>query len=147
MRIRRLFEFPIFGPGKRSLLEDFVYYWERQRPPQLSDGNPDLLTVAYYPLRICCSRVASYIEMMKHSIKPYEYSTEPLLEVQIFTKLDSDLTALQVWDRRCLQTLHKIRSVMNFSTILYSFNLQDNPFTMIVEDYEHLAGLVDTYGC
>jgi Mg2+ and Co2+ transporter CorA len=47
---------------------------------------------------------------------------------------------------RCLQTLHKIRSVINFITIGNSFNSQDNHFTVIVEDYEHLAGLVNTYG-
>jgi Mg2+ and Co2+ transporter CorA len=84
--------------------------------------------------------------VMKHSIKQDEYSTDSLLEIQAFTNLESDLLALQVWGRRCLQTLQKIRSVIKFLKTYKSKEPKDNAFEMIVEDYEHLAALADAYG-
>jgi hypothetical protein len=134
------------GPQRRSLLEDLVYYWEKHTPSRFNAQTPDLLSLAYYPLRIVAAEWASYIEVMKHSIKQYEYSTDSILEIQAFTKLESDLLALQVWGRRCLQTLQKIRSVIKFVKTCKSKEPKNDAFEMIVEDYEHLAALADTYG-
>lgn len=64
------------GPARSSLLEDLVYYWIRERPPTFNPTNPDLLSLAYYPLKIVAAEWVCYVEVLRHRIKQYEYSTE-----------------------------------------------------------------------
>jgi hypothetical protein len=88
------------SPGRVSLLEDLVYYWEKGRPPAFQPDQPTLLSLTYYPLKIAAAEWVSYVAVMSHSIKQFEYSTEATFEEHGLRKIDSDLRSLEVWGRR-----------------------------------------------
>jgi len=136
------------APVRFSLLEDLVYFWTKERPPLFKPQSPDLLSLAYYPLKIVAAEWNCYIEILLHSIKQYEYSAErsqPPASNQSLTKLDLDLRALQKWGRRCIQTLHKLNAVTRFVKCCDIPTSNKETYDSIVEDYEYIAGMVETY--
>ena len=138
----------VSNPVRSSLLEDLVYYWMKEKPPSFNILSPDLLSLAYYPLKIVAAEWVCYIEVLRHCIKQYEYSTERSQlpsENQGLTKLDSDLRALQVWGRRCNQTLYKLHSVIKSIRSRNTTETNKETYDTIVEDYKHIAAMVETY--
>jgi len=131
-----------------SLLEDLVYFWTKERPSGFKPNGPELLSLAYYPLKIVAAEWNCYVGALLHSIKQYEYSAErsqPPVTNHGLTKLDSDLRALQKWGRRCIQTLHKIDAVIRFVKGRNTPELDRQAYDSIVEDYEYIGGMVGTY--
>lgn len=133
-------------PGRSSLLEDLVYYWRKERPPSFNPRSPTLLSLAYYPLKIVAAEWVSYVAVMSNSIKQYEYSTDGPVGTEGLTKLDSDLRSLEAWGRRCLQTSYKLHAVINFLIHRVSKAPDLEQYSLLIEDYEHIAAMVDTYG-
>ncbi|KAH8591277.1 hypothetical protein B0O99DRAFT_690880 [Bisporella sp. PMI_857] len=134
------------GPGRISLLEDLVYYWEKERPPAFQPEQPTLLSLTYYPLKIAAGEWVSYIAVMSNSIKQYEYSTEAPLEEHRLRKIDSDLRSLEVWGRRCLQSSSKLQSVINFLKYQNKGDTDHEQHSLLIRDFEYIAALVDAYG-
>ncbi|KAF4625334.1 hypothetical protein G7Y89_g12830 [Cudoniella acicularis] len=83
---------------------------------------------------------------MSNSIKEYEYSTEASVLKDGLDKLDSDLRSLEVWGRRCIQTMHKLRAVIKFIEHRASDTSELALYSLIIEDYEYILEMVDTYG-
>ncbi|CZR51307.1 uncharacterized protein PAC_01182 [Phialocephala subalpina] len=133
-------------PGRMSLLEDLVWYWQKERPPAFESTQPTLLSLAYYPLKISAAEWVSYVAVMSNSIKQYEYTTEAPHQRDGLRKIDSDLRSLEVWGRRCLQTTSKLRSVIDFLQHRTKANQDLEEYTLLIRDFEHVAALVDTYG-
>lgn len=134
------------GPWRRSLLEDLVFYWMKEHPATFNFEDPTILSLAYYPLKIVSAEWVGYLEVMSHSIKQYEYSTEMNVAAQALAKLDEDLHSLQSWGRRCMQSLHKLRSVVEFIRSRTTSKPGQEEYVSVAEDYEYIAATVDLYG-
>jgi len=136
------------SPGRLSLLEDLVYFWQKERPPAFQSKQPTLLSLTYYPLKIAAAEWVSYVAVMSNSIKQYEYTTEAPLPSQEhgLRKIDSDLRSLEVWGRRCLQTLSKLQSAINFLKYRNKGDTELEQYSLLIQDFEHIAALVNTYG-
>jgi Mg2+ and Co2+ transporter CorA len=128
------------------VLEDLLFYWKKERPPGFNSEDPSILSLAYYPLRIVAAEWVSYVEVLSHSIKQFEYSTEASTESEALAKLDLDLCTLEVWGRRSMQTLYKLRSVIRFIQSRNKTGPAQEEYTLIVEDYRHIVTMVEAFG-
>ncbi|CAG8981825.1 hypothetical protein HYALB_00013754 [Hymenoscyphus albidus] len=138
-----------WDPQRSSLRKDLVYYFQKKRPPGFKSKDPTLLSLAYYPLKITAADWVIYIEARSNIIKQYEYSTEatpgPTSAGQKrLTTIDSDLRALQVWGRRSLKTLSKLRSGLRFLKYRTK-DVQEDEYLTLIDDYEHLISMVNIY--
>ena len=134
------------SPGRISLLDDLVYYWEKERPPAFQPDQPTLLSLTYYPLKIAAAEWVSYVAVMSHSIKQFEYSTEATFEEHGLRKIDPDLRSLEVWGRRCLQTSSKLQSAITFLKYQTNGATELEDYSLMIRDFENIADLVSTYG-
>lgn len=137
---------PESGPGRRSLLEDLEFYWSNGQPHGLDVNRPTLASLAYYPLRIIAAEWMTYLEVMYHSTKQYEYvpnaSHGPMEQLAI---LYANLSALQQWTRRNMATSHKLRYAIGFLTHRGTKDQEMKSCIQLIEDYEHIASTVDIY--
>jgi hypothetical protein len=140
------FEADSGSPGRVSLLEDLVYYWEKEQPPAFQPDQPTLLSLTYYPLKIAAAEWVCYIAVMSHSIKQFEYSTEATFEEHGLRKIDSDLRSLEAWGRRCLQTSSKLQSAITFLKYQTKGATELEDYSLMIRDFENIADLVTTYG-
>ncbi|RAL66046.1 hypothetical protein DID88_005707 [Monilinia fructigena] len=112
------------GPSRHSLLEDLIHYWTTALPPSFMTTSASLLTLSYYPVQIIAAEWVRYIAVLSHNIKQYEYTYDPLMANATSSPglnyLDANLRNLQVWGRRCIQTLYKLDLVTSFSAQSYS---------------------------
>ena len=125
------------------MLEDLVYYWAEKFPPSFNAKAPTLLSISYYPLKIIAAEWTTHVELMRLSIKQYEYAMDDHSNLPIqLEKLNSDLRNLQGWRHRGMSTQEKIGSVIRF---IKSCGLKEPQAELpesLVEDYEHLATCV-----
>ena len=132
--------------GHISLLEDLVYYWTKQRPPDFNVRKPTLLSLSYHPLKIVAAEWVRYVDVLSLCIKQYEYSTEKHTETKVLGKLNQDLRDLQSWIRRYIQTLQKLQAAIRF--VKYRIKLESNKdrYNLILDDYEYLTTGVKVWG-
>ena len=107
---------------------------------------PSLFSLSYYPLKMIAAEWMTYLELMYHSIKQYEYSpsnAQPAMR-QI-ALLNADIYALQRWSRRCMATAHKIRYIIDFLKHRVTKEEDMESSALLTEDYEHIALNIDTY--
>ena len=107
---------------------------------------PSLLSLSYYPLKIISAEWMTYLELLYHSIKQYEYSpgnAQPAM-AQI-ALLNADIYALQQWTRRCMATAHKIRYVIDFLKNRVTKEEDRECSALLAEDYKHIALSIDSY--
>jgi Mg2+ and Co2+ transporter CorA len=88
----------------------------------------------------------NYVAVMSNSIKQYKYSTEAFDMKDGLQELDSNLRSLEAWDRRCIQTMHKLRSIITFIKQRTSDTSELELYSPIIEDYEYITEMVNTYG-
>lgn len=132
---------------RSSLLDDLIHYWKIERPPAFNSLNPTLFSLTYYPLKIIAAEWVIYVEIMSNSVKTYEYSLGMPADLWNLSKLDSDLSSLQVWGRRCMQTTYKLNLILQFlrtSTDTPRPNMER--YALLIEDYEYLRAMVHLYG-
>jgi Mg2+ and Co2+ transporter CorA len=132
-------------PERLSHLEDIVFYWTRKRPPTFDAKNPTLLSLMYYPLKIVAAEWVVYLELFNRLIRQYEYSREEHVQSQSFTRLDSDLRAMQAWIRRCTQTGVKLQFAVMFIQSRSLSEAEKQAYELLSEDYQHLAAMVRRY--
>ncbi|KAH6669879.1 hypothetical protein B0J14DRAFT_565652 [Halenospora varia] len=133
-------------PDKRSLLGDLLYFWRKALPPGFDQNDPTVLDLAYYPLKIAAGEWMNYTAVMSNSIKQYEYSTEASFLKEGLEKLESDLRSLEVWGRRCIQTTHKLHTVIRFINQRKGDTSNQKVYSTITEDYQYIAEMVEIYG-
>ncbi|KUJ22897.1 uncharacterized protein LY89DRAFT_777916 [Mollisia scopiformis] len=133
-------------PERSSLLEDLIYFWTKELPPAFDNEQPTLLSLSYYPLKIAAAEWVSYISVMSNSIKQFEYTTEAPSQKDGLQKIDSDLRSLETWGRRCLQTSSKLQAALDFLKHHTKDNSGLEQYSMMIQDFEHIMGLVYTYG-
>jgi hypothetical protein len=131
------------GPGRRSPLEDLVFYWSAQCPQRFTAHNANLDAIADYPLRIIAAEWIKYIAVMYDAIKLYEYSTSVDNIRQELDKLNTDMRSLQRWRRRSMSSMYKIKAVSRF---LERETLSEVDTTSLKKDYEYIAGLLGDFG-
>ena len=88
----------------------------------------------------------TYLELMYHSIKQYEYSpgnAQPAMG-QI-ALLNADIYAVQQWTRRCVATAQKIRYVIDFLRYRLTREEDMECSALLTEDYKHIASSIDAY--
>ena len=89
----------------------------------------------------------TYVELMYHSIKQYEYSSETTLAAlgQIAI-LSADMQSLQQWARRSIASRNKIRNVIEYLNHRAMTEVpENNHCAMLLRDYNHIASGIDTY--
>lgn len=140
------------GPSRHSLLEDLIHYWTTALPPSFTITSASLLTLSYYPLQIIAAEWVRYIAVLSHNIKQYEYTYDPLVANATnppgLNYLDANLRNLQVWGRRCIQTLYKLDLVTSFlrnHTPSASDNSGFDEYKLLAEDYDHIKTQIQTY--
>ena len=107
---------------------------------------PSLLSLSYYPLKMVAAEWMTYLELMYHSIKQYEYSpgnARPAM-AQI-ALLNADIYALQQWNRRCMATAHKIQYTIDFLKHRVTKEEDTECSALLTEDYKHIALSIDSY--
>ncbi|EKG16330.1 Mg2+ transporter protein CorA-like/Zinc transport protein ZntB [Macrophomina phaseolina MS6] len=135
------------GPTRSGLLDDLAYYWSRQRPQFFDSASPSLIHLAYYPLRIVAGEWVSYLTVMHHSIKQYEYTISGLSQLlNELDRLNSDLRSLQSWRRRSMSSQQKLRLVVRF--IRQSDGSSGFPglLDLVAQDFDSLARSVEDFG-
>ena len=137
---------PETGPIRSSPLETFIFYWGIQRPPKFNVDHPTLLSLSSYPLSMVAAEWMTYLELMYHSIKQYEYSPDTALAAlgQI-TILSADMHALQQWARRSIASTNKIRHVIEYLRHRMTKEDDKEHTAILIEDYKHISLGIDTY--
>lgn len=127
-------------------MDDLVYYWKRHQPGFFGN-EPALLHLAYFPLRIIAAEWVSYLTVMHHSIKQYEYTIGDLTDLlRELDKLNTDLRSLQSWRRRTMSSAQKLRSTAHFIRNSEGQTSSQSTWNILVQDYDHLAASVDNFG-
>ena len=137
---------PKTGPPRSSPLESFIFYWGIKQPEGFDVTCPSLFSLSYYPLKMIAAEWMTYLELMYHSIKQYEYSpsnAQPAMR-QI-TLLNADIYALQQWTRRCMATAHKIRYIVDFLRYRVTKEEDMECSALLTEDYKQIALRIDAY--
>jgi len=132
---------------RNNLREFLVFNLRSNLPHKFDSKTPNLLALAYYPLQIAAAQWMSYVELMSHSIKQYEYSTETIPAREQLAKLNSDLRDLQSWGRRVMSTKDKLRGIIasiQFQRV--TDTTTEKIVTQLVDDFQHILQKVDAYG-
>ena len=88
----------------------------------------------------------TYLELMYHSIKQYEYSPSNAQPVMAqIALLNADVYALQQWNRRCMATAHKLRYVIDFLERRVKEEEGIDCSALLKEDYKQIASGIDSY--
>ena len=123
------------GPPRSFPLESFVFYWNIRQPKGFAIKNPTLLSLSYYPLKVIAAEWMTYLELMYHSIKLYEYFPGNVqLAMGQIDILTADIHALQQWTRRCMATAHKIHYVIDFLKHRVTEKEDMQPSALLTED-------------
>ena len=134
------------GPDRACPLESLLFYWDSGRPQGFDLNCPTLFTFSSYPLRMIAAEWMTYLELMFHSIKQFEYTPNTALaaigQIEI---LNADIYALQQWARRSIATAHKIRYTIDF--LKYRMTKEDDleHSALLTEDYKHISLSIETY--
>ena len=134
------------GLKRSSPLECFIFYWGVERPPGFQVYGPTLFSISSYPLRMIAAEWITYLELMCHVIKQYEYSPDiALAALEQIAILSADIHSLQQWARRSIATANKIRHIIGFLKHRISKDDDTEHSTLLVEDYEHIAWSLNNY--
>ena len=88
----------------------------------------------------------TYLELMYHSIKQYEYSPDTVLaSLGHIAILTADIYTLQQWARRSIATAQKIRYVIEFLRYRMTKDEDMDSSALLTEDYEQIASSIDAY--
>jgi len=142
-------EYPCVAPSRDGLLDDLVYYWDRQPPPSFDRRNPTLLALSCYPLQIVAAEWVTYMAAMSSNIKGHEYAVEKLRGH--YTELDIlnvDLRSLQIWRRRSLASQQKITAIKRFIILQEkkaANGLYSDDCTALLDDFEYLSRTLSDY--
>lgn len=138
---------PNFGPWRRSLLEDMIFYWSNGQPHGFDVNGPTLVSLSYYPLKVVAAEWMTYLEVLYHSTKEYEYDSSAIsAPMEKLAGLYTDLYALQKWARRNMASSHKLRYVIGFLKHRSDDDRDKESITQLIEDYEHIASTIGIYG-
>ena len=134
------------GPLRYSPLESFIFYLSMKQPPGFDVNCPTLFCMSYYLLKMIAAEWMTYLELMYHSIKQYEYSPRnPQPAMEQIALLNADIYALQQWARRCAATAQKIRYVIDFLRYRVIRDEDIEHSLLLTEDYKQIALRIDAY--
>lgn len=134
------------GPTRSSPLESLAFYWNLEHPHGFNLNGPTLFSISNYPLRMIAAEWMTYLELMYHSIKQYEYSpNNAVAAIGQIEILNADMYALQQWARRCTATSQKIHYVIDFLGHRMTKDDDQEYGVLLTEDYKHIASNIDTY--
>lgn len=138
---------PDFSLVKSSPLESLISLWGIKNAPGFDKQSPSLLSLSSYPLRMIAAEWLVYVELMYHSVKKYEYSSNTALAaVEQIDVLSADIHALNQWARRRISSKNKIRHVIEYLDYCTKIADHADHATELLEDYQHIAQDIDTYG-
>lgn len=134
------------GPIRSSPLDSLVFYWGLEQPQGYNLNSPTLFSMSNYPLRMIAAEWMTYLELMYHSIKQYEYSpNNAVAAIGQIAILNADIYALQQWTRRCTATAQKIHYTIDFLRHRMTKDDDMEYSALLTKDYKHIASGIDTY--
>ncbi|KAL6925359.1 hypothetical protein FSST1_002633 [Fusarium sambucinum] len=123
---------------KTSMLDSLVHYFSTR--PFL--GQPSILSLSYYPIRIVLSEWNLYIHLTSRFSKYYEYSLRNM-EARLH---DEDLVDLQRWRRRCKQSRHKLGLLSEYVSRWGEHEGDAQKWISVQKDIHYLREQLQDYG-
>ena len=137
---------PDSSPPRSSPSESFIFYWGIKQPQGFDATCPSLFSLSYYPLKMIAAEWMTYLELLFHSLKQYEYSPgNPQPAMGQIALLNADIYALQQWTHRCMATAHKIRYVIDFLRYRVTKAKDMECIALLTEDYKYIGSSIDAY--
>jgi hypothetical protein len=99
-------------PIAASLLEYLAKLFQTA-PPGLQACSPNILSLAYYPLRIALAEWKLYCLLMSGYVKYYEYTFKNVHQ-RIGSAENQELLELHRWRRRSKQSVYKLQVLEGF---------------------------------
>ena len=132
--------------GRRSLFEDLVLHWTREQPSGFTVSDPTLVSLSYHPLRVIAAEWMTYLQVMYHSTKQYEFTPGTIsAALQQIADLYTDLSALQKWARRSMATSYKLRYVISFLEVQAAKDQNPEYCNLLIQDFKHIKFNMDAY--
>jgi hypothetical protein len=130
----------VSGPKRLSMLDDLIYYWTNELPPGFDAANPNLLSLAYYPIKIAGAEWYTLMNAIDLNLESYESSLEGGWRSDL-ERLESNLRYLYSWQRRCATFAAQVQLTKDF--IEQNNTSNSNIWTGIAQDYHSLANRID----
>ncbi|CEI38452.1 hypothetical protein FVEN_g11731 [Fusarium venenatum] len=126
------------GWDKTLMLDSLVHYFSTQRLL----GQPSILSLSYYPIRIVLSEWNLYTHLTSRFSKYYEYSLRNM-EARLH---DEDLVDLQRWRRRCKQSRHKLWLLSEYVSRWGEHESDTHKWISVQKDINYLREQLQDYG-
>lgn len=124
-----------------------IFYWSNGQLHGFDVNAPTLVSISYYPLKVVAAEWMTYLEVLYHSTKEYEYDSSALsASMEKLAVLYTDLYALQKWARRIMASSHKLHYVIRFLKHRSDHDRDKESIIQLIEDYEHIASTIGIYG-
>ena len=108
--------------------------------------RPTLCALSIYPLKMIAAEWMTYLELMHHSIKQYEFSsTSAPVGLEQIQLLNADIRTLQQWTRRGMASADKIRYTVSFLKNRMTKGDDMQYRASLMEDYKYIASSIGTY--
>lgn len=124
-----------------------ILYWSNGQASRFDVNAPTLVSLSYYPLKVVAAEWMTYLEVLYHSTKEYEYDSSAIAApMEKLAELNTDLYALQKWTRRIMASSHKFCYVIGFLKHRSNDDRDKESIAQLIEDYEHIASTLGIYG-
>ncbi|KAH7324861.1 hypothetical protein B0I35DRAFT_171114 [Stachybotrys elegans] len=126
-----------------SMLECLLHFF-RASPPRFKANHPITLSLCYYPMRVVLGHWNYYTHLMSRYFKFYEYALHDI-ENRVH---DSDITDLQRWRRRSMQSQHKLLLLTEFIHYWLQQERLDTSkqcWSLVLRDIKHLQSQLNHY--
>ena len=134
-------------PDRKALLEDLVYYWQREDVPIFDWRCQPSVSLAFFPLKIVAAEWNTYTLILRGSIREFEYrnrkGSSPLEQVD---RLNSNLEILQTWRRRSLSSRQKLEGILRWIEVQEEERGINNYSSAVREDYQQITHRLDNGG-
>jgi hypothetical protein len=131
-------------PMLASLLEYLAELFKTP-PPGLQVCSPDILSLAYYPLRIALAEWMPYCFLMSGYVKYYEYTFQNVHQ-RIGSAENQDFVELHRWHRRSKQSLYKLQLLEAFVMHWRKGAASCVEMDHLLQDIRHVTDQIGNYG-
>ncbi|KAI9658983.1 MAG: hypothetical protein M1821_001943 [Bathelium mastoideum] len=129
----------IFRPQRSMNMLDGVLDSLLSISTESTEGEPSIMEMTLYPIRMIITEWMIYSLMMGRYVKLYEYSVDTLHK-EIRSPDGEDIIDLYRWRRRSQQSLNKLRRMTWF--IKQQDHTHHQLSNVLIEDIDHISGQI-----
>ncbi|KAK3901711.1 hypothetical protein C8A05DRAFT_44695 [Staphylotrichum tortipilum] len=127
-------------PDKKSMLNSLLSYF-RHQPPGFIVAEPRILSLGYYPIRIGLAEWIVYTHLISRYFKYYEYT---LCDIENRLR-ESDIIDLQRWQRRSMQSRHKLILLSEFIDYWLQQEADKQQWNLVLKDIKHIFSQLEQH--